>query len=143
MNVAFMLKVYIHHCYPSVIGIWKNSMIKAKMLKSEGLVRKHITYIQHIKIQWCHMGFIFMPKHQIRQILKCEHILSLIMHFHTGNVFYSYVLNVLVSIFLTKKQPKQNDETTTSIRFHIYHIIGHCTSLGRISWKDKKIYSMC
>ena len=29
----------------------KNSSFKAKMLKSEGLVRNHITYIQHIKIQ--------------------------------------------------------------------------------------------
>ena len=29
----------------------KNSRIKAKILKAEGLVRKHITYIQHIKIQ--------------------------------------------------------------------------------------------
>ena len=29
----------------------KNSRIKAKMLKAEGLVIKHITYIQHIKIQ--------------------------------------------------------------------------------------------
>ena len=29
----------------------KNSRIKAKMIKAEGLVRKHITYIQPIKIQ--------------------------------------------------------------------------------------------
>ena len=29
----------------------KNSRIKAKMIKSEGPVRKQITYIQHIKIQ--------------------------------------------------------------------------------------------
>ena len=29
----------------------KNSRIKSKMLKVEGLVRNHITYIQHIKIQ--------------------------------------------------------------------------------------------
>ena len=29
----------------------KNSKIKSKMLKAEGPVRKHITYIQHIKIQ--------------------------------------------------------------------------------------------
>ena len=29
----------------------KNSRIKAKMLKVESLVRKHIKYIQHIKIQ--------------------------------------------------------------------------------------------
>ena len=27
----------------------KNSRIKAKMIEEEGLVRKHITYIQHIK----------------------------------------------------------------------------------------------
>ena len=51
VNVSFQLKVYIHHCYPGVIGIWKNSNIKAKILKAEGLVRKHITYIQHIKIE--------------------------------------------------------------------------------------------
>ena len=29
----------------------ENSRIKAKMLKAEGLVREHIKYIQHIKIQ--------------------------------------------------------------------------------------------
>ena len=29
----------------------KNSRIKAKILKAEGLVRNHIKYIQHIKIQ--------------------------------------------------------------------------------------------
>ena len=39
VNVAFLLKVYIHHCYPGVIGICKNSNIKAKILKTEGLVK--------------------------------------------------------------------------------------------------------
>ena len=29
----------------------KNSRIKSKMIKAEGLARNHITYIQHIKIQ--------------------------------------------------------------------------------------------
>ena len=24
VNVAFLIKVYINHCYPGVIGIWKN-----------------------------------------------------------------------------------------------------------------------
>ena len=23
VNVAFLIKLYIHHCYPGVIGIWK------------------------------------------------------------------------------------------------------------------------
>ena len=36
----------------------------------------------------------------------------------------------------------QCSETTPSIRFHIYHIIGRCTAHGRISLKEK-ICSMC
>ena len=34
---------------------------------------------------------------------------------------------------------KKYEETTTSIRFHIYHIIGCCSAHGRIQLKDKKI----
>ena len=30
----------------------------------------------------------------------------------------------------------------TSIRFHIYHIVGRCNSHGRIPLKDKNIYYM-
>ena len=89
------------------------------------------------------MGVIFMPKHQIWQMLQCAHILSLIMYFHTGNVYCGAVLNVLVSILLTNKQLKKHEETTPSIRFHIYHIIGRCATCGRISLKDKNICSMC
>ena len=36
-----------------------------------------------------------------------------------------------------------NSDTTPSIRFHIDHIIGHCTAHSRISLKDKKICHMC
>ena len=53
------------------------------------------------------MEVIFMPKHQIWQMLQCAHILSLSMHFHTENVYCGAVLTVLVSIFLTKKQIKK------------------------------------
>ena len=88
------------------------------------------------------MEVIFMPKHQIWQMLQCAHILSLSMHFHTGNVFCGAVLTVLVSILLTKKQLK-NITKQTLIRFHIYHIIGSCTAHGRISLKDKNICYMC
>ena len=52
------------------------------------------------------MEVIFMPKHQIWQMLKCAHILSLSMHFHAGNLYCGAVLTVLVSIFLTNKQLK-------------------------------------
>ena len=106
-------------------------------------MKKHIIYIQHIKLQCYHMGVIFMPKHQIWKRLQCAHILSLRMHFHTGNVYCDAVLTVLVSILLTKKQLKKHDENTSSLKFYIYHIIGSCTNHGRISLKDKNICYMC
>ena len=84
----------------------KKSKIKAKMLKEEGLARKHITYMKHIKILWCHMGVIFRPKHLIWQRLQCAHIHNMIMHLHTGNVYCSAVPTVHVSILLTKKYIK-------------------------------------
>ena len=52
------------------------------------------------------MEIIFMPKHQIWQMLQCENILSLSMHCHTGNMYRGDVLTVLVPILLTKKQLK-------------------------------------
>ena len=76
-----------------------------------------------------------MPNHLIWQMLQCAHILSLIMHFHTGNVYCGVVLNVHTSIFLTKKIRKKHEETTHSIRFHIYHIAGRCTAHGIIPLK--------
>ena len=83
-----------------------------------------------------------MPSRLIWQRQKCAHILSLIIHSHTGNVYCGVVMNVHISIFLTKKQKKKHEKKTPSIRFHIYHIIGRCTTLGRIPLKDKK-YVTC
>ena len=36
----------------------------------------------------------------------------------------------------------QYAETTSSIRFHIYHIVARCTVHGRITLKDKKMFYM-
>ena len=44
-----------------------------------------------------------LPYLMLWQILQYAHILSLIMHFLTGNVYCGAVLSVIVSIFLTKK----------------------------------------
>ena len=41
-----------------------------------------------------------------------------------------------------QKTNKKYEETTPSIRFHIYRIIGPCTDHGRIPLKDKKICYM-
>ena len=46
-------------------------------------------------------------------------------------------------INITDQETTKNEETTPSIRFHIYHIIERCTAHGRIPLKDKKIYYMC
>ena len=52
------------------------------------------------------MEVICVPKYQIWKILQYAHILSLIMHLHTGNVYCGVVTTVHVSIFLTKKKQK-------------------------------------
>ena len=41
-----------------------------------------------------------------------------------------------------QKKNKKNEEKIPSIRFHIYHIIGHFTAHGRIPLKDKKSLHM-
>ena len=38
---------------------------------------------------------------------------------------------------------KKDEETTPSIKFHIYHIIARCTAHGRIPSKDKEICYVC
>ena len=127
LNVAFLLKPHISYCYFGVIGIWKNSKIKFKMLKAEVLVREHITYMKHIKIQWCHMGVIFMPKHLICKMLQCAHILSLIMHFYSANMYWGVVTTVHVSIFLTKKQIKTwRNNTLYWVSYLSYHSTSYC-----------------
>ena len=104
MNVVYLPRVFVPHYYYAVIGIFKNSEIKSKIIKTEGLAKKKIQYMKHIKIQSCHMGIIFMPKHLMWQRLQCAHILSLVMHFHTGNYYFRAVPTFHVSISLTKKQ---------------------------------------
>ena len=37
-----------------------------------------------------------------------------------------------------KETNKKYEETISSIKFHIYHIIARCTAYGRIPLKDKK-----
>ena len=42
-----------------------------------------------------------------------------------------------------QEKNEKNDETTPTIRFHIYHIIGRCTTNGRVELIDKNICYMC
>ena len=117
----------------------KNSRIKAKILKSEGLVIKHITYIQHIKIQWFHMEVIFMPKHLIWKIQQCAHILILIMQFHTVNVYCGAVPTVLVSIFLTKKELKNMTKQNPQLGFTFTTSLDIVLLMENFHWRTRKL----
>ena len=57
------------------------------MVKTEGLGKDKIACMKHIKIQSCHMGVIFTPKHMEWQRQQCVHAHSQIMRYHTGNVY--------------------------------------------------------
>ena len=74
------------------------------MLKTEGLGEKIITYMKLIKIQSCHMGVIFTPKHITCLSQQCMYNHSQIMCYHTGNVYYTVVPNVQSLILLTSRQ---------------------------------------
>ena len=63
------------------------------------------------------MEVIFMPQHQIWKMLQCAHILSLIMHFHTVNMYCGAVLNFHTSIFLIKKQIKNMKKQHSQLGF--------------------------
>ena len=112
VNVSFLIIIYINQCYPRVIRIWKNSKIKAKMLKTKIMMKKNTTFIKRIKIQWYHMGVIFISTHLIWQMLQCAHIISLIMHLRTENVYCSAVPTIHLLILLTKKQIKTRRKNT-------------------------------
>ena len=88
------------------------------------------------------MDVIFLQKTIIWKRLQFAHILSLIMHFHTGNVYCGTVPNFHASIFLTKKQiisihkqhPQYGFTSITSLDFVLLMVEFH--------WKTKKCY-MC
>ena len=78
------------------------------------------------------MYVIFMPKHLLWQRPQCVHILSLIMNFHTVNMYCSAVITVRVSIFLTDRQ---------IISIQKQHV--RSTDNGITPLKDKKICHTC
>ena len=89
------------------------------------------------------MDVIFFPNHLVWHKLHCAHILSLIMHCHTENVYCGFFSDCPCINFPDQEIDHQNSDTTPSIRFHIYHIIARCTAHGKIPLKKKKICYMC
>ena len=119
----------------------KNWKIKSKILKAEVLVRNHITYMKHIKIQWFHMVVIFMTKHLIWKMLQCVHIHSLIMHFHTVNVYCIFLSTVHVSILLTKKHIKNMKKQHPQLGFIFITSFDVVLIMVEFHWKTGKYFT--
>ena len=88
------------------------------------------------------MEVIFMPQHQIWQMLQCAHILNLSIHFHTVNVYCGAVPTVHVSIFLTKKQIKIMKKLHPLLGFTFITSLDVVLFMVEIRWKTTK-YVTC
>ena len=94
------------------------------------------------------MDVIFIPNHLIWKRLQCVHIFSMIMHFHTGNVYLDAVLTVHVSIFLTKKQiisfqtqqPQLGFTFITSLRVVMIMVEFHRETREYVTYVNKNLH---
>ena len=139
VNVAYLPKLRICHCYHGVIVIFKNSWISSKNFKTEGLGEEKIVYMKLIKIQTSQMDVILAPRHITWQRQKCVHTHSQIMCYHTGNVYCDVVTNIQALIFLTRKHvisiptPVLRFVFTFIIWLHVVqNIAGFCSSTRNV-----------
>ena len=84
------------------------------------------------------MEVIFTPKYQIWKMLQFAHIISLSMHCHTRYVYCGAVLNVLVSIFLTKKPLKNMTKQHPQLGFPFTTSLHVVLLIVEFHWKAKK-----
>ena len=124
-----------------MLGIWKNSRIKANAQIRRSGDKAHHIYKTYKNIVMPHGSHIYSKASDMANATMCtypqsEHALS----------HWKFVLCWCADcpcINITNQETtKKHDENTTSIRFHIYHIIGRCTTHGRISLRDKNICYM-
>ena len=142
-NVAYLPKSYIHHYCNGNIVIKKNLRISAKKLKTESLGKKKIAYMKHIKNtvipHGCH---IYAKSHDIEKATLCaypqlDHALP----------HWKCVLRCCTKCPSVNLPDQETDDhypdTSTSISFHIYHLIARCKTHGRLLLTDKKSFCKC
>ena len=89
-----------------------------------------------------HGHHIYTKVSSMTQVTMCaypqsDHALS-----HWKYVLRCYADCICINI-PDQETYNNNSDTTTSIRFQIYHIIARCTARGIITLKDRKICYMC
>ena len=88
------------------------------------------------------MGVVFTPKHITWQRKQCVLTHSMIMRYHTENVYWNVVPNFLVLIFLASKQMISIPAPVLQFVSY-YHLIACCKKHGRLSLFDKKSCREC
>ena len=77
VNVSFLLKVYIRHCYTGVTGIKKIWKIKVSILKTEGLVKNKICiYDTYKNTVMTHGPHIYAKASDRAKVIMCEYLHS-------------------------------------------------------------------
>ena len=126
---------YIKKKYTFIIHIMKiflfeqNQGSQPKFSKQKVWGKRKLAYTKHIKIQSCHMGIIFTPKHMTWHRQKRVQTHSLTMHYHTGNVYLRCCDKFPSNNIPDQETDNQYPNTSPSIRFHIYHMIAHCKNM--------------
>ena len=106
---GFKCCIYAKSIHSSLLS-WRDQYLNwtygsnPKLSKQKVWEKGKFAYMKQIKIQSCHMGTIFTPKHTTWQRQQCVHTRSQIMCYRTGNVYCDVVPNVQALIFLTRKQ---------------------------------------
>ena len=118
----------------------KNSNIKSKMLKTEGPVKCFCMYETYKNTVMPNGRHSYAKSSDMAKAKMCaypqsDHVLS-----HWKYVLRRYDNCQYINI-TDKETYIQYSYTTPSIRFYIYHIIARCTTHGRITLKDKNVFT--
>ena len=139
VNVTFLIKVYIHRCYPGMIDILKTQRSNPK-LSEQKVWWKIKLYIWNIYKYSDSMWASYLD--QSVWYRKCRNVCISSVWSCTSTLEMCIAMMWFINI---PDQEKDNhySQTTLSIRFHIFHIIARFTDHGIIPLKDKKICHIC
>ena len=113
------------------------------MLKPERLLKKHIhIYETYKNTVMPHRSHIYVKARDMKKATICTYTQSDHSLPHCKCVLVCYSDCPYINL-PDQETDNHYSETTPSIRYHIYHIIGSCTAYGIIILKYNKICYMC